>query len=194
MPADSFIRHDDPSFRGRKIEPPDPHLLFSLLHIYSMAHGGRYNHPQDSLIRFSRLNPLILTKKQGVFPRRVTAPLKLGYKNTPRRGRTFSWLLLSLVGKTIAAIYRTIVAGLERNLAGFSAGSAYGIEHLARCSSIVFTGVTAGFASLRFVRKSFFLKEILFARGENEFIAAVFAYQRFVLMHQMKYLFKKIGA
>ncbi len=79
--------------------------------------------------------------------------------------------------------------GLEGNLAGFPTGSANGVEHFARGAAIVLTRRTARFAPLGLVRKAFFLVEILFACGENEFLTAFLTYQRFVLVSQVKYLF-----
>lgn len=77
--------------------------------------------------------------------------------------------------ETIAAVDRTVFSGSERNLAGLAAGGADSIVHLALGSAFILAGHTAGFASLGLVGETFFLKEILFAGGEYEFLAAVFA-------------------
>jgi hypothetical protein len=87
-----------------------------------------------------------------------------------------------LPGEAIAAIYRAIVPGLKRNLALFSAGSAYGVEHLALRAPVVFTRAAAGFASSGLVCEPFFLKEILLGRRKYEFLTAICTYQSFVLM------------
>lgn len=99
---------------------------------------------------------------------------------------------LSLVCKALAAVYRTVIPGLERNLAGFSAGSADSVEHFTRGSASIFAGVAAGLAALGLIGEAFFFKEILLTCRENKFLATVFAYQCFVLMHQLKYLVFKI--
>jgi len=53
------------------------------------------------------------------------------------------------------------------------------------CAAAVFTGVAAGFASLRLVGESFFFVEILLTRGEQKFLSTVFANDSFVLMDQL---------
>jgi len=76
--------------------------------------------------------------------------------------------------------------GLKRHLTGTAARCADGAEHLTLCSSAaVLTGVAARLASLRLVGEAPFLKEILLASGENEFLSTVLARDRFVLMIQM---------
>jgi len=95
------------------------------------------------------------------------------------------WFWLSLLGKAVAAIDRTVVTRTERNLTLVSAGRTDSVEHLARASPVVFVSVAASFAALRLVGKSLFLEEILLARGEHEFLAAILANQSFVLMNQM---------
>jgi len=64
---------------------------------------------------------------------------------------------------------------MEWHSARFSAGSADGVEHFALRASGILAGVAARFTSLRFIRKSLFFEEILFACSEYEFLAAVFA-------------------
>ena len=124
-------------------------------------------------------------------PRRVASPgvksdaSVLRKKNTPRRaylkGR---YRELSPLFEAIAAIHRTVVSRLERNLAGLSARSTNSVKHLAGSSSAIFTRCTAGRASLGFISESFFFEEILLACSECEFLPAVYAYERFVLMSQ----------
>jgi hypothetical protein len=97
---------------------------------------------------------------------------------------------LSLDGETLAAINGAIIPRLKRNLTSFSAGSAYRVEHLTRSSASVFASVTAGFASLGFVGEALFLIKILLAGREYKLLPAILAYECFVLMNQLKYLFR----
>jgi hypothetical protein len=67
---------------------------------------------------------------------------------------------------------------------------AHCIVHLTRLPTaasaaitLALAGVAAVFAAHGLVRKALFGKEFLFARGENEILAAVPASQRFVLVH-----------
>ena len=57
--------------------------------------------------------------------------------------------------------------------------------HFARSagSTIGFAGLTAGLAAGGLVLESLFGIEFLFTSGENELSATVFAYQRFVFVH-----------
>ena len=94
---------------------------------------------------------------------------------------------LSLIGKTIAAINRTVISGLEGHLAAASARSANRVKHLARTSveAIVLPCVAAGLTSLRLIGEASFFEEILFAGRENELLIAISADDGFVLMHQI---------
>lgn len=94
---------------------------------------------------------------------------------------------LSLVGKTLAAIYWAVGSGLEGNCAAPAARCANGVVHFALSSaaaSVVFTSITAVLAALWLVIESFLLIEILFTRGENKFLSAIFANDSFVLKIQ----------
>jgi hypothetical protein len=92
--------------------------------------------------------------------------------------------LRSLFAKAFAAIDRAVVAGLERNLAGFSALGADGFKHFSLSSTRVgFTGVTAGLATLRFIGESFFGIELLFVGRKDEFCSAFLACECFVAVH-----------
>jgi hypothetical protein len=98
-------------------------------------------------------------------------------------------LTLSAVSpaETIAAINRAIITGLERNLAGSAAFRANGIIHLALAAvaaGVPFAGIPAGLAPLRFVGEPSLSIKFLFLRGENEFLATVYANECFVLIHK----------
>jgi len=77
---------------------------------------------------------------------------------------------------------------LEGNLAGLTALSTNSIEHLTGAAvptGIAFTGITAVFAALRFVRKTFFRVKCLLAGSKSEFLSAILADQGFVVVHEI---------
>ena len=91
-----------------------------------------------------------------------------------------------LSSETVAAVYRAVAAGLEWNLAGFSALCAYRIIHLtAAFPGVSPARVTAGFTALWFVCKAFFSKKLLLAGSKREFLSAIFADQGFVVVHEI---------
>ena len=103
-------------------------------------------------------------------------------------------LKLPVASETIAAHDRTVGAGLERNLTGFSALCANRIVHLAGCIvtvtavagtaiGVTLTGNPAGFATLRFIRKAFLGEKLLFVGSEGEFLSAIFADDGLVVVH-----------
>jgi hypothetical protein len=92
---------------------------------------------------------------------------------------------LSLV-ETLAAIDRTIIPGLERNLAGSAAVCADCIVHLTLTTAVagvLLACVTACLAALGFVLETAFRIKFLFTGSENEFLTAVSANESFVLIH-----------
>jgi len=88
--------------------------------------------------------------------------------------------------KTIAAIHRTIVAGLERHLAGLPAFGAHRVVHLASTftASATLAGIAAGLAALRLILEATLSIKFLFTGGKGEFLTAVFADDGFVLIHE----------
>jgi hypothetical protein len=92
-------------------------------------------------------------------------------------------LLLLHSGEAFAAIYRSVVAGLERNLSFLAAVSANGGEHFSLFLVYVLSLVTAYLASLGLVLEALFCVEFLFAGGEHEIIAAFLALKGLVLVH-----------
>ena len=88
-------------------------------------------------------------------------------------------------GKALAAVHGPILPGLKRNLRGLSAFCANRVMHFARSagSAAGLSSLTAGLATGGLVLESFFGIEFLFTSGENELSATVFAYQRFVFVH-----------
>ena len=104
-------------------------------------------------------------------------------------GIFFALRILSAAGgEALAAVYGTILSRLEGNLSGLSAFGADGIVHLARTagSTAGFTGLTASLAAGGLILESFFGIEFLFTGSENELSATVFAYQRFVFVHDLE--------
>ena len=88
-------------------------------------------------------------------------------------------------GKALAAVDGAVFLRLEGNLGGLSAFSANSVEHLTRSagSTAGLTRLTAGLAAGGLVLESLFGIEFLFTGSENELSATVFAYQRFVFVH-----------
>lgn len=119
------------------------------------------------------LQPLKTTKNRRVFT--AVLSFAIGEKG---------WLVFAFhFRKALAAVYRSVLSGFERNLCLFAASSANSGEHFSFRSRIVFACVTASFASLRLVYEAFFSVELLLAGSEYEFRATLFANKGFVLVH-----------
>ena len=109
-------------------------------------------------------------------------------KNKPVRFRTgllFCALLVAHRGEALAAIHRAILPGLEGNLGLSTAVRAHGVVHHAG-STVVPRGLvllTALTATSRLVLKALFRVEFLLTGGKHEFVTAVTAHQRLVLIH-----------
>ncbi len=93
--------------------------------------------------------------------------------------------VLSPVGEALAAIDRTVVAGLKGDFAFLAAFGAHSVEHLAAASFTAgsLAGGAAGLAALGFVLETLFSVECLFVGGEDKFSATVFADESFVVVH-----------
>ena len=93
------------------------------------------------------------------------------------------------IAEAIAAINGAVITRLERNFAGSAAFGAHGVEHLAlatvTATSVSLTGITAGFAALRLIGEALFSEKLLLTRSEGEFLAAVFADDCLVLIHEI---------
>lgn len=105
-------------------------------------------------------------------------------------------LRLPVASEAIAAQDRSVGTGLERNLAGSSTFRAHCVIHLARrvvavtaiagsAAGAVLTSNTAGFATLRFVRETFFGEKLLLVGSKGEFLSAIFADDGLVAVHQI---------
>ena len=94
--------------------------------------------------------------------------------------------VLTLRFEAVAAVHRTISAGLERNLGFASAAVAdYGV-HLPGSAAVAvlgLAGVAAGFAPAGLILEALFGVEFLFAGRENKFVSAVTAGQSLVFVH-----------
>jgi len=82
-----------------------------------------------------------------------------------------------------AAVDGPVVLGNERDLGGRAALCADRIIHLTIVRALALAGVPARFATDRLILEAFLGIEFLFACGENEFRAAILAYQCLVLEH-----------
>ena len=103
-------------------------------------------------------------------------------------------LKLPVASEAIAAQDRSVGTGLEGNLAGLAAFRANCVIHLARrsvtvaaiagtASGCAFTSDAAVFATLRFVRKTFFGEKFLLVGSKGEFLSAIFADDGLVAVH-----------
>lgn len=109
---------------------------------------------------------------------------------TPSRGRTKTKRLSKL--EAVSAIYWTPVTRFKRNLTRLSTFSTNGIKQLARSSiasrivpsRVCFPCLAAVLATLRFVCKSLFCKELLFISSKYEFTSTVFTSNCFVVKHK----------
>ena len=108
-------------------------------------------------------------------------------------------LKLPVASEAIAAQDRSVGTGLEGNLARFSTFRTHGVIHLARCvvavsaiagtaSGCALTSDTAGFAALRFVRKTFFGEKLLLVGSKGEFCSAIFADDGLVVVHLIPHI------
>ena len=77
--------------------------------------------------------------------------------------------------KAVAAVHRTALGGLERNLGGAAALVAHDLEHLAGTAAGT-AGSTASRAAAGLVLKAFLSEESLLVGGENEFLTTLFAH------------------
>ena len=105
---------------------------------------------------------------------------------------TQTQLLSGSVAEALAAVYRTILAGLERNLAGVAALGANCVEHLTGITlATVSLKLSAALAaSLGLMLKALLCVKLLRAGGEYEFLIAVFADQCLVCVHSIPLSFR----
>ena len=151
-------------------------------HKYSMVWGLF----QAVLVHFESW-PALAAAARGCAPARGARR----QKNAPPMGVHFCLLCevsaLGLhLGEALAAINFLIAARFEGNARFFAAGGADSRIHFPRLtggSAAVFAGGTALLAGLGLVFEATAGVELLLAGGEDEFFAALFAYQRFVLIH-----------
>lgn len=95
---------------------------------------------------------------------------------------------LYLSSETVAAIYRAVIAGLKRNLAGLSAICTNCIVHLTRTAvaariTVILAFVAAGLTALGLVCEAFFSIKLLLAGGKSEFLSAILADEGLVIKH-----------
>ena len=92
-----------------------------------------------------------------------------------------------LLAEAIAAVNRTIRAGLEGDFAGFAAACAGCVIHLtvaaAAAGRTLLAGRTAILAALGLIGETLFRVEFLLAGGEGEALSAIFADDGLVAEH-----------
>ena len=113
-------------------------------------------------------------------------------KPGPYGTRFFDFLgsiALALAVEAVAAIYRTVSAGLEGNLGGDAAAVAYHFVHLTLATVTTAAGRaalgTAAGATARLVLEALLGVELLLGSGEHEFGATLAASQYLVFIHGM---------
>jgi hypothetical protein len=108
-------------------------------------------------------------------------------KNTKKRSLAGAFCASDqLLAEAVAAVDRTVGAGLERNLAGLAAACAGCIVHLtvaAATGRALLASRTAGLAALGFIGETLLGVEFLLAGGEGEAGSAIFADDGFVAEH-----------
>ena len=89
--------------------------------------------------------------------------------------------------KALAAVYGTILTGLERNLTFLATGCANSCIHLALASvtACCLAGITAGLATKRLVGETLFSVEFLLSCSEGELLSAILADQNLVVVHEI---------
>ena len=94
-------------------------------------------------------------------------------------------LRLLSISETVAAVNRTVGAGLEGNLALLAALGANGVKHLtlAALAGSVLSCHTAISAALGLVGETFFSVKLLLSGSESEFLSAILADQGLVFVH-----------
>ena len=112
--------------------------------------------------------------------------------------RMFEMCLFSFLHlcKAFAAIYRTVFSRLKRYSCFLAASCTSSGEHfpfrlISRC---ILLCITAALATLRLIGEASFCVEFLFASSENEFIAAVLAYQSLIFVHSITLPFSRVSA
>ena len=103
-------------------------------------------------------------------------------------------LLASSDSKALAAVNSLALGRIERHLALLAAISADCIEHLSCTLHAVLASIAAGLASLGLVLEALLCIELLLTGSEHEVVAAILAFQRFVLKHfPLPFWIKKIN-
>ena len=119
--------------------------------------------------------------------------------NKKRRPRSrtslfFCLVLLSSLRKALAAVHSLAFGRIEGHFRFLTALSANRNEHLAGTLGGVLSGITASLASLGLILEALLCIELLLTGGEHEILAAILAFQRFVLKHfPLPFWIKKIN-
>src|SRR5699024_1130532 len=102
-----------------------------------------------------------------------SAPHSISY---PLAAKMAEGSVLAHLGKALAAVDRTVLARLERHLAGLAAAGADSVVHLALGAVGALHGGAAVLAAFGFVLKAALGVELLLAGSPDELFAAVLAY------------------
>ena len=93
------------------------------------------------------------------------------------------YLRVSLFCEAFAAVYRSVVGGLEGDLRFAAAFSANCGEHFLGSTGSLLSCISASLAALGLVLEAAFCVEFLFACGKYKFVAAILAGECLVFVH-----------
>ena len=116
----------------------------------------------------------------------ITAQNAIKNKEMPNGISCIFWFLLTLVAhlsEALAAEHGTVGLGLEGNLSLAAATGAGSGEELTGSAGSVLASVTASLAALGLILEATLSVESLFASGEHELIATLFANQILIFVH-----------
>ena len=118
-----------------------------------------------------------------------------GRSGTPRQNKKtalavfLSGAILAVLSsvKALAAVYGTILTGLERNLTFLATGCTDCSVHLtlASVAACCLAGITAGLAAKGLVGKALLSVELLLSCSEGELLSAILADQNLVVVHEI---------
>jgi hypothetical protein len=100
---------------------------------------------------------------------------KIGANDRPNQLICKSGLLLSHLGKALAAVYGAVCLGLEGNPCLFSAVCTNSREILSGSAGSILASISASFATLGLILESALCVELLLTCSKNELFTAFFA-------------------
>ena len=99
------------------------------------------------------------------------------------RSNRLNSAVLPHLGKTLAAVNRSVGLGLEGYFGLLATCSTSSGKILSRSAACILTGITAVFASLRLVHEAALGVKLLLTGCEDEIFPALFAFDSLVLVH-----------